>query len=215
MSNKILTLGISGFKVVGNSREFSCYGNTKGNIDHAQDRTLNGAYTDSIVAHKEAGTMPKMFWMHNPFEPPIGTWLDMKEDEKGLYMEGRFANTPRGLEVYELMKEGALDSFSIGYKTVEERWNSERGCNDLLKLDIVEVSVVTFACNEESRLVDIKSRLAEGKLISKADLRLLLEQNPVSLSKRQIEKITADYNPKHEQDLAGLKGLLESSSLFG
>lgn len=214
MTCKFLTIGVSEFKVAGTSREFSCYGNTKGNIDHANDRTVNGAYVDSIVRHKERGTMPKFFWMHNPWEPPVGTWLDMKEDDKGLFLQGRFANTPRGLELYELYKDNALDSFSIGYNVDKEEYNSRLGCNDLIKIDIIEVSSVSFACNEESRLVDIKHRLAEGKLVSKADLRILLKQSPMGLSNRQIEKITADYNPKGEPDLSGLKSILESSELF-
>lgn len=214
MAYKFLTLGVSEFKVAGTSREFSCYSNTKGNIDHAKDRTVNGAYVDSIVRHKEKGTMPKFFWMHNPWEPPVGTWLDMKEDDTGLFMQGKFANTPRGLELYELYKEKGLDSFSIGYNVVEEEYNQRLGCNDLIKVDIIEVSAVTFACNEESRLVDIKYRLGEGQLISKADLRILLEQSPMGLSKRQIEKITHDYNPKGEPDLSGLKSIIESSPLF-
>lgn len=214
MACKFLTVGVSEFKVAGTSREFSCYGNTKGNIDHAKDRTVNGAYVDSIVRHKTKGTMPKFFWMHNPWEPPVGTWVDMKEDDTGLFMQGKFANTPRGIELYELYKEKALDSFSIGYNVEEEEYNQRLQCNDLIKVDIIEVSAVTFACNEESRLVDIKHRLGEGQLISKADLRILLEQSPTGLSKRQIEKITADYNPRGEPDLSGLKSILESSPLF-
>lgn len=214
MASKFLTLGVSEFKVAGTSREFTCYGNTKGNIDHANDRTMDGAYVDSIARHKEKGTMPKFFWMHNPWEPPVGTWLDMQEDDKGLFMKGRFANTPRGLELHELYKDYALDSFSIGYNVEDEEYNRAAGCNDLIKLDIIEVSAVTFACNEDSRLVDIKHRLGEGQLISKADLRILLEQSPMGLSKRQIEKITCDYNPKGEPDLSGLKSIIESSPLF-
>lgn len=212
--NKILTLGISDFKALGNTREFSCYGNVKNNIDHAQDRAVNGCYTDSIVRHKEEGTMPKFFWMHNPWEPPVGSWLDMKEDDVGLFMTGKFANTDRGNELYELYKDKALDSFSIGYKVIEEQYNQRLGCNDLIKIDIMEVSAVTFACNEESRLVDIKSRLGNGGTLSKAELRLLLEQSPVGLSKRQIERITADYKPTDEMQMDDIKVMLATSSLF-
>ena len=73
---------------------------------------------------------------------------------------------------------------------------------------------MTFACNEESRLVDIKTRIAEGQIVTKAELRLLLESVPVGLSKRQIERITADYKPSGEIDLDDLKSVLEKSPLF-
>lgn len=214
MGNKTLDLGVLEFKALGGERTFSCYGNVKGNIDHALDRVVDGAYRDSIAAHKAAGTMPKFFWMHNPWDTPVGVWTAMEEDSKGLYLEGKFSNTPKGNELYELYKDNALDSFSIGYRVNDEKWNSSLGCNDLIKVDIREISAVTFACNEESRLVEIKSKLSEGNVLTKAELRALLESVPAGLSKRQIERITADYKPSGEIDLDEVKGLLESSPLF-
>lgn len=199
MKTKTLSLNITGFKAQSDSMKFSCYGNVKGNIDHAQDRTLDGAYIDSINKHKSNGTMPKMFWMHNPYETPIGKWHDMKEDSKGLYMEGELANTEKGREIYELMKMGALDSFSIGYSVDEEKWNHEKQCNDLIKLNIKEVSVVTFACNEESRLVDIKAKMEDGEMPTKRELQDFLRDN--GLSKRQAEKITNAYQPSEKADI--------------
>lgn len=214
MGNKTLDLGVLEFKALGGERTFSCYGNVKGNIDHALDRVVDGAYRDSIAAHKAAGTMPKFFWMHNPWDTPVGVWTAMEEDSKGLYLEGKFSNTPKGNELYELYKDNALDSFSIGYRVNDEKWNNSLGCNDLIKVDIREISAVTFACNEESRLVEIKSKLGEGKVLTKAELRALLESVPAGLSKRQIERITADYKPSGEIDLEEVKGLLELSSIF-
>ena len=214
MGNKTLDLGVLEFKALGGERTFSCYGNVKGNIDHALDRVVDGAYRDSIASHKAAGTMPKFFWMHNPWDTPVGVWTAMEEDSKGLYLEGKFSNTPKGNELYELYKDNALDSFSIGYRVNDEKWNSSLGCNDLIKVDIREISAVTFACNEESRLVEIKSKLGEGKVLTKAELRALLESVPAGLSKRQIERITADYKPSGEIDLDEVKGLLELSSIF-
>lgn len=214
MGNKTLDLGVLEFKALSGERTFSCYGNVKGNIDHALDRVVDGAYRDSIASHKAAGTMPKFFWMHNPWDTPVGVWTAMEEDSKGLYLEGRFSNTPKGNELYELYKDNALDSFSIGYRVNDEKWNNTLGCNDLIKIDVREISAVTFACNEESRLVDIKSKLGEGKVLTKAELRELLESVPAGLSKRQIERITADYKPSGEIDLEEVKGLLELSSIF-
>lgn len=198
MKNKQLALAITGFKAAADGgMKFSCYGNVKGNIDHAQDRTVDGAYVKSIENHKANGTMPKMFWMHNPFETPIGKWTDMREDAKGLYMEGEFADTEKGREVYELMKMGALDSFSIGYSVDKEKWNHEKQCNDLIELDIKEVSVVTFACNEESRLVGIKSKMEDGELPTQRELQDLLRE--AGLSKRQAEKIASKYLPECDE----------------
>lgn len=190
---KHLTVGVTEFKYDQNTGEFTCYGNVKGNVDHALDRTLDGAYEDSIAQHKAKGTMPKMFWMHNPYGLPVGVWMDMKEDSKGLWMKGRLSNTTMGRDIDTLAKDGALDSFSIGYVVVEERWNSEKRCNDLIKLDIREVSWVTFACNEESLLQDIKSKMEEGDLPTVRQLEKFLREN--GFSKKQAEKICSKYRP--------------------
>ena len=194
-----MQFGISSFKADSEgSMKFSCYGNVKGNIDHAQDRSVDGVYTKSIMKHKAAGTMPKMFWMHNPYETPVGKWNDMKEDEKGLFMEGEFANTEKGRELYELMKMGALDSFSIGYSVNEEKWNHEKGCNDLIDIDVKEVSIVTFACNEESRLVGIKSKMQKDEIPTKRELEKFLAE--AGLSRKQANIIASRYNDKFKAE---------------
>jgi len=212
-------LGLMGFKAVGSDMEFTCYGNVKGNVDHALDRTVDGAYQKSIDNHKANGTMPKMFWNHQSWMPPVGTWLDMKEDSVGLFMKGRMLETDRGIEIYKGMKASAVDSFSIGYSIPQggERWNHDKGCNDLLEIDLKETSPVNFACNELSTLQDIKSTLHNGGQLSKADLRHLLQSFDVGLSKREIERITSHYQPDagiKSEEINQLGDMLAESDLF-
>jgi phage head maturation protease len=141
-------------------------------------------------------------------------WTKMEEDEKGLFKRGRMLDTVRGIEIYKGLVSKAIDSFSIGYQVVKEKYNSSRNCNDLIELDIKESSPVNFACNELARLVDVKKKLANGEFLSKADLRLLLEQTSIGLSKRQIERVTANYQPENENEDKHLKDFLESCTLF-
>lgn len=207
-------VGVTDFKYDKATGEFTCYGNTKGNIDHALDRTLDGAYQNSIETHMKNGTMPKMFWMHKAYDLPVGVWLEMKEDQKGLWLKGRLSDTSMGRDIETLAKDGALDSFSIGYYVIQEKWNQEARCNDLIEIDIKEISWVTYACNEESLLQDIKSKMDDGKMPTKAELRELLKSLPHGLSKKQIERITSCYQPTEEPDLTEIKSILEGSSLF-
>lgn len=201
MKTKHLTVAISGFKALDDSNgkmAFTCYGNVKGNIDHARDRTLDGAYQKSINEHRKNGTMPKMFWMHNAMSMPVGKWVSMEEDSKGLLLKGELYDDEEGRKIYARMKDGVVDSFSIGYRVIKEKWNIEKNCNDLVELDIKEVSIVTFACNEESRLVDIKSKMDDGELPSKRELQDLLRDS--GLSKRQAERIVNQYEPEVKCD---------------
>lgn len=192
MNNKKLEMAVTEFKYDSGTGEFSCYGNTKGNIDHAQDRTCDGAYQKSIDNHLSSGTTPKMLWMHNPYDLPVGKFTEMREDSKGLFLKGKLSQTTMGKDIEILAKDGALDTFSIGYRVIEEKWNHEKQCNDLIELDIKEVSWVNFGCNEESRLVGIKSKLEEGELPTQRELQKFLVEN--GLSNRQAEKIVNNYS---------------------
>lgn len=195
---------------------FACYTNVKGNVDHAMDKTMDGAYSDSIKYWKEQDSMPKMFWNHDSWLPPVGSWEKMEEDEHGLYKEGYLLDTDRGIEIFKAMGvKGGINSFSIGYYVLEEEWNGK--CNELHKLHIIESSPVNFPCNEQAQLINIQKSLHEGKSLSKADLRHLLQSTSVGLSKREIEKITAFYNPNHKNDeemVSEVGNMLASSSLF-
>lgn len=213
MDNK--TIQILDFKVKNEKeRTFTCYGNVKGNVDHALDRTLDGAYQDSIDEHKLNGTSPKMFWNHQSWEMPVGTWPKMEEDSTGLLLEGKMSQTTKGSDIFTLMREGSIDSFSIGYRVVEEKWNHDNRCNDLIKLDIREISPVNFACNELSTLQSIQKSLKDGEILSKSELRELLQFSAVGLSKRQIENITARYHhdPKEKAQMSELGNILAKSS---
>jgi HK97 family phage prohead protease len=187
-----LTVPITDFKYSSETGQFSCYGNVKNIIDHAGDVTVDGAFVNSIQAHKLANTMPKMFWMHNPMELPLGAWVEMKEDEKGLFLEGKLSATSMGRDIQILAKDGAVDSFSIGYSIIREQW-SDKGYNELLELNIVEISWVNFACNEESRLETIKTKMDEGEIPTRRELEGILRES--GLSKRKAEKIARKYDP--------------------
>ena len=63
----------------------------------------------------------RMLFQHDPAEP-IGAWSVIREDGRGLYVEGRLATgVARAREVHDLMKAGALDGLSIGFEAVRAR----------------------------------------------------------------------------------------------
>ena len=209
MKNKMqkMECTISEVKMDPSTGEFTCYGNVKGNVDHALDKTMNGAYLESIKAHKSAGTMPQMFWMHKSHDLPVGVWLDMEEDAKGLKMRGRLSKTALGSDIEILAKDGALNMFSIGYWVEDEKWNNE-GFNELHKIHVTEVSWVTRACNEESVLLDIKSKMADGELPTKRELEKVL-RDECGFSKRQANSICNNYNPVVEEDMSEVAEMMK------
>ncbi|WP_347368019.1 HK97 family phage prohead protease [Vibrio vulnificus] len=140
---------------------FTAYANVKFFKDHAKDVTVDGAFIKSINERKAKGRLPKMLLQHD-YREVVGVWLEMDEDEKGLRVKGQLCmETQKGRDTYHLMKIGALDALSIGYIVKKQRFDPETNTNYLEELDIREVSIVTFPCNEESLIDSVKSEQSE------------------------------------------------------
>lgn len=133
-------------KMVNENGEFEGYASTFGNVDQGNDIMVSGCFADSLV--KRPAERVKMLYQHDT-DDIIGKWLEMREDNKGLYVKGKlFTNIQKGAEVYEIMKEGQLDGLSIGFRTIVDEWDRELSVRRVVKCDLKEVSIVTFPMNE-------------------------------------------------------------------
>jgi uncharacterized protein len=148
--------------------EFEGYGSTfGGEADAYGDVIADGAYSESLAAHKAKGTMPKLFWQHNSDEP-IGKWLEAKEDDHGLLMRGKLnMDVQRGKEAYALLKAGDIDGLSIGYRIKEYSVDTETHVWTLQKLDLIEVSIVSVGANENAVVQSVKAAKAVHDLTEK------------------------------------------------
>jgi HK97 family phage prohead protease len=131
----------------------SGYGSVFNNVDGGDDMVMPGAFKECIAK----GRKPKMLWQHDANQP-IGAWDEMREDSNGLFMKGRISKrAARGAEVAALVKMGAVDGLSIGYRTQEYEMDMDNGTRKLTKLDLWETSVVTFPMNELAGIYAMKS----------------------------------------------------------
>lgn len=169
-------------KSVKDDGSFAGYGSVFGVEDSYKEIVVPGAFTESL-----AGRNPKMLWQHRSAEP-MGVYTTVKEDNIGLYVEGQIAlKTQRGAEAYELMKMKAIDGMSIGYVTREDSYDKITGIRTLKKLDLWEVSVVTFPANMAAAVTDVKSLLEDGKLPSLREFEEFLRE--AGFSKTQATAI--------------------------
>lgn len=98
---------------------FTGYGSVFAMRDSYGDVVLPGTFRASLDEHARAGTRPKGLWQHDPNEP-ILTWLEMREDDKGLYCKGRLLlDLQKARDAHVLMKAGELDGLSIGFEVGE------------------------------------------------------------------------------------------------
>jgi hypothetical protein len=155
-------------KALADTGEFEGLASTfGGEPDSYGDVIAPGAYTDTLSAHRAKGTMPKMFWQHDPGQP-IGKWMEAKEDNAGLVMRGKLnMGVQRGKEAYALLKEGDIDGLSIGYRIKAYSVDTESGVWTLEKLDLFEVSIVSIGANENATIGSVKAAKAAHEIIER------------------------------------------------
>jgi HK97 family phage prohead protease len=98
---------------------FEGYGGVFHNVDSYGNLILPGAFAASLAEYK---AMPGMYAEHSIYTPggdllPIGRWLDMGEDGKGLRVKGKISalDTDHGKRIRALMLDDALGGLSIAY----------------------------------------------------------------------------------------------------
>lgn len=136
---------------------FEGYASIFGNADLGNDVVVEGAFTKSIARRGAKGV--KMLYQHDA-KQPIGVYDEIVEDDRGLRVKGRLAlGTQRGREVYELMKMGAIDGLSIGYRVDAKGYDfdDKRKRRMLKSVDLLEISAVTFPMNPKARVQAVKS----------------------------------------------------------
>lgn len=137
-------------------------------VDLAGDTIRKGAFVRTLEKARKlipAGRgYVKMLYQHAA-DRPIGQWLEMKEDARGLYVKGEvFTGTSDGRNLYHLLKGRALDGLSIGFKPVRAR-RSRAGKRELLDIDLWEISLVTFPMAAGARLTRVRTEHAPRNLL--------------------------------------------------
>lgn len=163
---------------------FTGYGAVFGNMDAGGDVIEPGAFS-KFLADVKSGSQdwPAMLSQHGGFMSsaedmtPIGVWTDLAEDGHGLKVAGQLADTPRGREMYTLMKmtpRPAVDGMSIGYitKEWEPRSKPEDPKRRLKRVDLVEISMVTRPMNRKARATSVK-----GETLTERDFERLLTRD--------------------------------------
>src|SRR5262245_16329184 len=165
---------------------FSGYASLFGTEDMGHDVVLPGAFRDSLAKRGAAGI--KMLFQHKP-EEPIGVWEQLKEDARGLFAKGRLMlDVARAREVLVLMRAGALDGLSIGFRAVTGRRDPATGIRRLAKVDLWEISVVTFPRLPQARVAHVKARPFSQRTPTEREFERWLTQD-AGLSRSQARAV--------------------------
>ena len=151
-----------------NTGEFSGYAAVFGNLDDGNDIIEKGAFAKTIAADLDR---IKILALHNSSWLPVGKPLELREDEHGLFIWGKISDTSMGRDVMTLLRDGVLGELSIGYDAVDFEWDGDSGIRHLKEIKLWEVSIVTWAMNDQATIDEVKSmaealkaEAASGKL---------------------------------------------------
>lgn len=138
--------------------EFSGYAAVFGNRDSGNDIIKKGAFAKTIV---EDFNRIKILALHNDCWLPVGRPIELREDDRGLFIKGKISDTSMGRDIRTLLKDGVLSELSIGYDAIDFDYDSKTDTRHLRRIKLWEVSIVTWAMNEQARIDEVKS-MVEG-----------------------------------------------------
>ena len=124
-------------------------------VPYGQEIDLTG----NLKERFEAGAIQnlqdvKLFYGH---EEPIGKVVEGRDTEEGYEIVARISDTPRGNEVYTLLKDDVLNRFSVGFFPVKDRKEGQTIVRELV--DLKEVSVVPFPAFEGAKITEVRSEV--------------------------------------------------------
>lgn len=131
------------------------YASVFNSVDSVGDTIHPEAYKNILAS----GEMPKMFFNHDTWGLPIGKWLSMETDEKGLLIKGQLnLELDEAKAIYSSLKFGSLNGLSVNILLrkgdTEKMENGTRLIKNVVRLP--EVSIVSMPCEQKATLTNVK-----------------------------------------------------------
>jgi len=127
------------FKIAG-------YANTASK-DRTGDVVTPEAWAKGIENYRKN---PVLLYQHD-HSKPIGKADAIRVDKKGIFVEGSVSDAAEKLHgVQTLIKDGALKSFSVGFRVKDADYDRNSDTFYIKDLELLEISVVSVPANQES-----------------------------------------------------------------
>ena len=132
------------------------------------ERFRRGSFARTI---KHRGDRVKLLMQHDSHEP-IGRATLLREDAAGLYGEFRVSAVPAGDQAIELVRDGVIDSFSVGFSPMQHEQDGDVTVRTEVALR--EASLVTFPAYEDARVLAVRQYAASLSDDERAELARML-----------------------------------------
>lgn len=183
----------------------SGYVNEVGKLSHLlssgrksfRERIMPGAFSKSLSVNSEVHFLAE----HDSKKILASTRnssLELKEDEKGLFMKATISPTTYGKDYHTLIKDGILRNMSFGFGVLKDKWTKLTDgtyTRDITDLILYEVSVVTNPAYPQSTIS------ARGlNLIEEVDIPdEVMEEN--TMSENNKEEVKVEEQPEVKTDV--------------
>jgi HK97 family phage prohead protease len=181
-----------------NLGEFEGYASVWGSVDLGGDMIERGAYKNTLDEWANKGQLPQLLYYHQD-QIIIGDWLEMREDDKGLYVKGRLwvkgdLKIEAAVMAYNILKGTSVKGLSIGYSVrdydSQEQVDGSR-IRLLKEINLFEVSIAPYSMEPKAKVHSVKS---------------LTDENGIILTKREVEKVLRDAKLSTRQAKAFISG---------
>lgn len=188
--------------------EFVVYPSTFTRVPDAYgDVVAKGAFADTIAEWEASGdTMPGLYG-HRMDDPDffVAGATQMGEDDHGWWVKGQFdMDSPKGPQVYRLVKGRRLRQLSFAYDTLDEgqvELDDGQTANELRKLRVHEFSFVPVGANQDTSVLAIKAIVESVVAEAKAG-------RAISAKNEQILNAAADKIAAASEDIKNVLSVL-------
>ena len=158
----------------------SGYASIFGNLNSYGYTFDKGAFSGSLK-DKEI----RFLFNHN-HDFVIGKILEAHEDENGLFFKAEFlSGVQQSVEVYQMLKQGAINGVSIGFITISE--NSVNGIIHKTEVDLWEISIVTFPANDKATVQQVNA--VKGSTETLTDEQIVALNNSVQQLSKSVKDL--------------------------
>lgn len=129
--------------------------------DEAIDSIFIEGYASTVDIDRSGDVVPTSVWeagiknylknpvvlAHHDHDDPIGRVIEHRIDAGGLWIKARIS---AAAEVFNLVKDGVITAFSIGFRILDAEYNSAAELFVIKELELIEISVVSVPCNQNT-----------------------------------------------------------------
>jgi HK97 family phage prohead protease/HK97 family phage major capsid protein len=168
-------------------------------VPYNQDANIGGAYVERFVRGAiDSVADVKLFYGH---ETPIGVVTEGRDTDAGYEVTAKVSDTTLGNDVLTLMRDGALNKFSVGFVPVEQ----ERDGNTITrtKVSLREISVVSWPAYSAASITEVREESpSEPEIQIENESERDLETPNTELDIRQIQDEMVEIRRIAESNVA-------------